>query len=151
MRHSSDQKLAALRRVEGLDRCPTSELRAASRVVDFVEVVAGSLLATEMRPARRAWIVVDGTVEVTSRGDRLWLAGPGTLVGDLGLLGPVPMATSVASVTAVQALEFDPRALDRLLGQPGVCRWICSQFDRQVRTLLGAPLTYERETVTPLS
>jgi CRP-like cAMP-binding protein len=96
-------------------------------------------------------VIVDGTVEVTSGGNRLWLASTGTLVGDLGLLGPAPTAASVVAVTDVVALELDPRAIDAFLGLPGVCRWLFAQFERQVRTLVGASETYEpKVTVSPL-
>jgi CRP-like cAMP-binding protein len=152
MRRRADAKVDSLRLIEGLGRCPERELAAVAGVVDRIDVAAGEVLATERRAGRRAWVIVGGTVEVTSAGNRLWLAGRGTLVGDLGLLGPAPTATSVVAVTDVVALELDPRAVDTFLHLPGVCRWLFSQFERQVRTLVGAADAYDAPplTVTPL-
>lgn len=153
MRRRADAKLDSLRLIEGLGRCPDRELLEVARLVDRVDLRAGEVLVAERRPGRRAWIVIDGTVEVSSGGNRLWLASRGTLVGDLGILGPAPTATSVAAVTDVVALELDPRAVDSFLRLPGVCRWLFGQFERQVRSLVGASPAYEpaKVPVTPLA
>jgi CRP-like cAMP-binding protein len=73
----------------------------------------------------------------------LWDAGPGDLLGDLGVLGPSPGAATVTAVSPMRLLSLSPRAADVVFDLPGVARWAFAQLDRRLRELTCAPAAYE--------
>ena len=60
-------------------------------------------------------MVVDGEVEVV-RDDRWIRLGPGTVVGEMGLLDPQPRSATIVALTPVQALRLRRRYSTRPCG-----------------------------------
>lgn len=141
-RSATDSKVGMLRRIDGLRACDERDVRELAKLVDEIEADAGELLAVEGRPARQSWIVVDGWAEVSCARSHRWWAGPGDVVGDLGLLGARPSAMTIRAATPLQLLVFEPRAMETLLRLPSVVRWLLTQYEARVRTLIGAPNRY---------
>lgn len=133
-----DGKIEYLRRVPGLERCPERELRGLAKVVDEHLVRAGDVLVREGTAGRQAWLVTEGLAEVSVGGRPVWVAEPGSLVGDLGLLGPVPAPATVVALEDMRVLSIEPRGTDAMFALPWVSRWLFQGLDRRLRASVVA-------------
>jgi CRP/FNR family transcriptional regulator, cyclic AMP receptor protein len=144
-----DLKLETLKTIPGLERCTDRDLQLLARYCDELSLTAGTTLVTEGRPGRQAYIVVEGRAEVRRGNDVLWEVGPGSLVGDLGVLGPMPAAATIIATTPVRLLALDPRATDVVLGRVELARWAYGQVELRLRRATSAPAGYTRRARVP--
>jgi CRP-like cAMP-binding protein len=142
-RPAHDQKIEAMRGISGLEDCPRAELVALGRVCDEHAVARGERLSTEGRPGREAWIILQGTADVRRRDTLLWEAGPGDLVGDIGVLGFVPAAVTLVATAPMKVLALAPLAADTVFSEPTLARWAFAKLNAQLRVLLGVGDAYE--------
>jgi len=137
-----DLKLETLRAIPGLERCPHDDLVVLGRYCDELEATAGTTLIHEGRAGRNAFVIVEGRADVRRAGVLLWEAGRGSLLGDLGVLGPMPAAATVVATTPLTYLSLDGRAADVLLGRVELARWAYGQVERRLRQVTLAPVDY---------
>jgi cAMP-dependent protein kinase regulator len=105
-----------LRTIPALAGCSTRQLRRMASLMDVVEVPAGTLLTTEGTFENQVFLLVEGTVAVTARGERLAELGPGEVVGELAVLDRHRRRTATTTaLTPVTACVLTPRGLDSLL------------------------------------
>lgn len=91
--------------------CTHRELALASRLVDLIEVQAGTVLAQEQAPAHQVLIVVKGRVLILQAGVEVTTLGEGAVIGELAVLGATPNTrTAVAGgpveVAVISARDF---------------------------------------------
>lgn len=137
-RKPNDLKLAALRQTPGLERCAERELRELGRVSDELALPAGTTLCREGAPGGQTWVLLEGRVEVRRFGVLLWEAAPGSLIGDLRVLGALPASVTAKAIGDVRVLLLEPRAAETLLGCPDLARWALADLQRQLRQIIGA-------------
>src|SRR5437899_2462183 len=86
-----------LRRIPGLEDASERDLAELARLVEEVEVGAGSALVREGDDGLEAYLVVSGTAIVTVGGETIARLGRGDFVGELAMLDH---GTRSATVTA---------------------------------------------------
>jgi len=106
------------------------------------ELFAGEVLYHQGESSDCAWLVEQGTIELTSlqgrRSVSLGLFGPGELIGELGMLDGGPRtATAIAREHCVLlAIEHDP-FLERLQDGDPIVRTLVDSMLRRIRGLLA--------------
>ena len=70
---------------------------------------------TEGSASREMVIVVEGTLEVTEKGEHIATIGAGGFAGEMGLLAHTPRAASVTAITDVRLLHIDGRSFELVL------------------------------------
>ena len=79
--------------------CSKKELQAVAKATDEMELPAGRVLCEQGSTGREAFIILDGTAEVTRNDQQVAIAGPGTCVGELALLDHGPRTATVTAQT----------------------------------------------------
>jgi CRP-like cAMP-binding protein len=96
----------------------------------------GEALISEDRPGHSMFVIVDGDVEVTVKGetDPLAKLGKGAIVGEMSLLTGTPRNATVTALDKVEVVEVDKAALANVLWMsPGlVDRFVEMLFRRQL-------------------
>jgi predicted MFS family arabinose efflux permease len=92
-------KVALLERTEIFEGAarPTLEALAAATTVDLVP--AGTILIREGDPADDLFVIVSGTVRVSTREESLGELGPGDHFGEIGVLKHLPRTATVTAMT----------------------------------------------------
>lgn len=96
----------------------------------------GESLISEDRPGHSMFVIVDGEVEVTVKGETDPLAKllKGAIVGEMSLLTGTPRNATVTALSTVEVVEVDKAALANVLWMsPGlVDRFVEMLFRRQL-------------------
>jgi CRP-like cAMP-binding protein len=96
-----DYKLELLRKVPLFEGCSGKDLELVGRLVDEVDVAAGTVLIKQGAYGHEFFIVVDGTLRVERDGKLLRKLGPGDFAGEIALIdGGVRTATVVTDTPA---------------------------------------------------
>lgn len=106
--------------------CPEADLAALEAGMERRSFSAGETLLREGERGDYFVLLTDGAVGITAKGRRLGAAGPGSVVGELGLLLDHPRSATVTALMPVWALLGGADSFARLLELPGV-------YDRVVR------------------
>ncbi len=116
--------------------CNRRELGHIAEVVVEEERPAGSVLTREGHDAGVAFVIVEGSAEVTKGGRSLAQLGPGDIVGELSLLDGLPRAATVTAVTATQILVISREDMARLLQEiPELIPKLFSVLTARIRQL----------------
>ena len=115
MRLGRDGKVELLSSVPLFAGCSKNELRRLAATADEVDVREGYVLVREGRPGREFFVLIDGTVDVTSKGRKLAQLKGGDWVGEIALLTKVPRTATVTTTSDVRALVVTDRAFRQLV------------------------------------
>ena len=116
-RSGDPQKLAQAHRVALLQEIPLFDgvskrhLRHLAKLTRIEQFGADQDLLVEGQASTVAFVLIAGTVVVRRKGRKIAELGPGQVVGELGLLLERPRAATVRSITPVECLALDRRAL----------------------------------------
>jgi MFS family permease len=105
-----EHELVLLQRVPLFAPLPLSALEELARSGRAATFAPDVFLMREGQPGDRFWVLDEGSVEVTQRGRRLRVCGPGEGVGEIALLRRVPRTASVQALTPVVAYGLDAEA-----------------------------------------
>src|SRR3954452_14518636 len=95
------ERVVALRKVELFSNTPGRVLAGLAHVLEEVEFAVGEELMTAGTVEDWLFVVVDGEVEVV-RADRWIRLGPGSVVGEMGVIDPQPRSATIVALTRVR-------------------------------------------------
>lgn len=123
-------------RLEALGRIPLFEglsekvLARIDKHLDELQVQPGRELTTQGRGAYEAFIVEEGEAEVTIDGKVVGRAGPGELIGELGVLEHRLRSATVKAATPMRLLVMDSRDVRWLFEDATLAARVQENIDR---------------------
>ena len=131
MRDAKQDRLKSTKLFAALDR---KELELVAEITTELTVPAGTVLAREGHQGHDAFVIVDGTVDITIGGMKVNSAGPGELVGEMALLLREQRQATVTAATPVDLLVIEPGHFDNLLDRvPSVSRQLVVSLAQRLR------------------
>jgi CRP-like cAMP-binding protein len=101
-----DAKIELLRRIPLFADCTKNELQEIARITEERTVESGAVLIREGESGHEAFVVVDGSFEVSRRGaGRVAEIGSGDVVGEMALFSNRPRNATVTAVTAAHLVR----------------------------------------------
>ena len=113
MRH--DAKLDRIRAVPLFADTDRKHLEGIAQLCTEVGAKAGDVLCREGEPGAEFFVLLDGTVTVTSRGRELATLGSGDFFGELALLDGKARNATVTAATDVQLLVLSRQEFTTLV------------------------------------
>ena len=89
--------------------CTTKELRDIAKATVELTLEQGKEFVTQGDVGREAFVIVEGTAEVSRGGQTIAELGPGDCVGELALLDHGPRTATVTAATPLTVLVLGPR------------------------------------------
>lgn len=133
-RHSSDRKIDGLKEAALFARCRRSELERVAQIADETTFPAGATLMEEGRPGHEAFVLLEGTADVTIDGERVATVAGGDIVGEMALIEHEPRTATVTALEDVRALVLTSQGLDAMLdASPAVAREVMATLARRLR------------------
>jgi len=125
--------LDMLRAIPTLGGASDSELAPLVPMVDAGTIRAGAVLVREGAAARQAFVIVDGTADVTQQGRHLRTVGAGEIIGEIGMLDHAPRTATVRARTDLTVLVIGAATFATFVDHPLVARAIGIQLARATR------------------
>jgi CRP-like cAMP-binding protein len=137
---SQDRKVEALKRAPLFANLSRKELVQLARLTDDAEVPDGKVLCREGDLGREFFVLVEGSVEVATKGRRVATLGAGDFVGEISLLEPTPRTATVTAKTPLRLFVLTPKDFRRMLDEnPSVERKVLRALARRVLELSRDP------------
>lgn len=92
-----------------------AELEEIAQLGEPVDAEPGAVLIDQGDVGMECFLVLEGEAGISSSGEHLATIGPGSIVGEMALLGHRPRNASVVAHTAMRLLSYDIAAFKRLL------------------------------------
>ncbi len=105
------QRVAQLSKVPLFANCSKRELSRLLSLARTETVEAGHTLFVEGAPSSNLYVIVSGTAAVKRNGRRIGRAGPGDVVGELGVILGGPRTATVLAETPIEWLVLDQASL----------------------------------------
>lgn len=110
-RKSDAEIVSALQRLTDFD---DATIKALASTGQSVHIPANWAMVVEHQPADKAYILLDGSVEIRKDGDVVATLQPGDVVGEIALVTGRLRSATVVTTTDVQALHFTADAFEQL-------------------------------------
>jgi CRP/FNR family transcriptional regulator, cyclic AMP receptor protein len=137
---SQDTKVEALKRAPLFADLSRKELMQLARLADDAEVPEGRVLCREGDRGREFFVLVEGRVDVTTKGSRVATLGAGDFVGEISLLEPTPRTATVTAATPLRFFVLTPKDFRQVLDEnPSVERKVLRALARRVLELSRDP------------
>jgi CRP-like cAMP-binding protein len=137
---TQDTKVQALRRAPLFEDLSRKELVQLARASEDFEVAPGRVLCTEGEVGQEFFVIVDGKVEVTRKGQRVAMRGGGEFVGEIALLEETPRTATVTAKTPLRLFVLTRKDFRHLVNEnPSVERKVLRALARRVVELSGDP------------
>jgi CRP/FNR family transcriptional regulator, cyclic AMP receptor protein len=137
---SQDTKVEALKRAPLFADLSRKELVQLARLADDAEVPEGRVLCREGDRGREFFVLVEGSVDVATKGSRVATLGAGDFVGEISLLEPAPRTATVTAKTPVRFFVLTPKDFRQMLDEnPSVERKVLRALARRVLELSRDP------------
>ena len=135
-----DTKIEALKRAPLFADLSRKELIQLARLTDDAEVPDGRVLCREGDLGREFFVLVEGSVEVATKGRRVATLGAGDFVGEISLLEPTPRTATVTAKTPLRFFVLTPKDFRQMLDEnPSVERKVLRALARRVLELSRDP------------
>lgn len=95
--------------------CSKKELATIAKAGDVVSLPDGHTLTTQDESSREAFVIIEGTVVVRRNNRKVAELGPGSMIGELGLLDRGPRTATAVAAGPVEVLVLGPREFAALL------------------------------------
>ena len=130
---SQDKKVAALKSAPLFADLSRKELTELAKVTEDVDFDEGKVLCREGQTGQEFFVIMEGEVEVTRRGNKLATAGSGEFFGEIALVENLPRTATVTAQTAIRSFVLTRRNFLRLLDeQPRVERKVMRALARRL-------------------
>jgi MFS family permease len=90
-----EPRVAVLKELDLFAKATQSMLEQLARAIEVVDFDSGTDVIRQGEPADALWIISEGEVTVTVDGDFVRTMGPGTYLGEIGLLHGIPRTATV--------------------------------------------------------
>lgn len=117
MRLRRDAKVELLKGVPLFASCSKGDLRQIAMLADEVDRDEGRTLIREGERAREFFVVVEGSLRVTRKGEEVGDLGAGDVVGEIALVTDMPRTATVTTSSPVRLLVLTDRGFRDLLEQ----------------------------------
>jgi CRP-like cAMP-binding protein len=135
MRLHKDAKVEAMKTVPLFENCSRKDLEQVARLADELDFPAGKTLIREGERGYECFVVLDGEVEVSRRGQKVPRQG-GDVFGELALVCDVPRTATVTTTSPVRALVLGAREFRTLMQEhPAIQTRILERLAERVATL----------------
>jgi CRP-like cAMP-binding protein len=115
------QRVVQLSKVPLFANCSKRELSRLLSLARTETVDAGHTLFVEGAPSSNLYVIVTGTAVVKRHGRRIGRAGPGDVVGELGVILGGPRTATVQAETPIEWLVLDRASLRTAIDEvPGL-------------------------------
>lgn len=116
--------------------CSKKELGLIAKATTEMSFPDGTELVKQDQSAREAFVVTAGTVVVKRNNRKVAELGPGSIIGELGLLDKGPRTASVVTQGPVEALVLGPREFAGLLDDvPSIAHKLLKAMAERIREL----------------
>lgn len=92
-------------------------VKALAEAGTLITVPARWSVIFEQTPADKAYILLDGEVEIRKGGETVATLGPGSVIGEIALVKRQLRSASVIATTRIKALHFTDEAVESLLAK----------------------------------
>ena len=111
-----------LRHIALFARMSNADLEEVAELGDPVDAEAGALLMDQGDVGLECFLVLEGEAGVMVAGEHVATIGPGSVVGEMALIGHKPRNASVVAQSPMRLLAFNIAAFKRLLEDMPVAR-----------------------------
>jgi CRP/FNR family cyclic AMP-dependent transcriptional regulator len=137
---TQDTKVDALSRAPLFEALSRRELVQLARITEDLELPPGKVLCKEGEVGREFFVIVDGEVEVTRKGQRVATGGGGEFFGEIALLEQTPRMATVTAKTPLRCFVLTRKHFRGLVEEnPSVERKVLRALARRVVELSGDP------------
>jgi CRP/FNR family transcriptional regulator, cyclic AMP receptor protein len=106
-----------LRHIALFAQVDNASLARIAELGDPVDAEPGAVLIDQGDVGLECFLVLEGEAGITSRGEHVATIGPGSIVGEMALVGHRPRNASVIAQSRMRLLSFDIAAFKRLLDE----------------------------------
>ncbi len=92
-----------------------ADLAKLAKLGEHVDAVEGAVLMDQGDVGVECFLILEGEAGVVINGERIVTVGPGSIVGEMALVGHRPRNASVIAQTTMRLLSFDIAAFKQLL------------------------------------
>ena len=125
-----------LSRIPLFAACSKKELATIARATDEVSLPDGHVLTTQDESSREAFVIVEGKVVVKRNNRKVAELGPGSMIGEYGLLDRGPRTATAVADGPVDVLVIAPREFSALLDDvPSITHKLLQSLAAKVREL----------------
>jgi CRP/FNR family cyclic AMP-dependent transcriptional regulator len=137
---NQDTKVEALRRAPLFEGLSKRELAQLARVSEDLEVPAGKVLCKEGEIGHEFFVIIEGEVEITRKGQRVATRGGEDFVGEIALLEQTPRTATVTAKTPLRLFVLTSSSFKTLIDDnPSVERKVLRTLARRVIELSRDP------------
>ena len=131
-----DEKIELLERVPLFAGVPNAGLEEIARIVEEVDVPAGTALTHEGRHEGYFFVIVTGTVRIERGGRTINTIGPGDFLGEIALLDGGPRTATATTESPCRLLSMTHKRFHQLLdSSPPVRTAILEAVGERLRAL----------------
>lgn len=133
---SQNVKVERLRHAPLFAGLSKRELTELARRTDDLQLPAGRTLCKEGTIGHEFFVLVDGEVEVTRKGERIAMRSGGDFIGEIGLLTDTRRTATVTALTPLRCFVLTGRDFRRLLDEsPAVERKVLKTLAERLACL----------------
>lgn len=111
-----------LRHIALFAKMDNSGLQRLAELGEPVDAQPGALLMDQGDVGIECFLILEGEAGISSAGEHLVTLGPGSIVGEMALIGHKPRNASVVAESSMRLLAFDIAAFRRLLDEMPLAR-----------------------------
>lgn len=116
--------------------CSKKELAKIAKASDQVSLADGHVLTTQDASSREAFVILEGQVQVKRNNRKVATLGPGSMIGELGLLDRGPRTATCTADGPVDVLVLGPREFSGLLDEvPTISHKLMKALAERIREL----------------